>query len=117
VAIVALFLLLEGGRAVSSISGEPTQFLSEQSDEDADDTKPVQQEREAPDESESESKSESETDDTDETTELGHSGLEAGVTFNVHSGKLLFGQLRLAVEGRARISLIILHHCWKSFPD
>jgi hypothetical protein len=111
-AIVALFLLLEGGMASVSIpvqKGNSLFFLSDQASHHADCSKPVPLERESRDEGESE------TDSKDETSELSH-GPTTGIAFNFHSGKLLFFQLRHARESRTGISLIILHHCWKSFP-
>jgi hypothetical protein len=121
VSIITLFLLLEGGKASCAIplleGSSPYLLVDHAEDEAADDKKPVQQEREAPDENESENESEteSENDGKDQASHLSHAFATA-LTFNFHSGKLLFFQLILSVESRAGISLIILHHCWKSFP-
>jgi hypothetical protein len=39
----------------------------------------------------------------------------AEATLNLHAESSLFLQLRLAHESRERISLVVLHHSWKSF--
>lgn len=58
--------------------------------------------------------SESENDCDDQIGKLGNDHA-ADLPINLHNGKLLFQQLRLASEGLTRVSLIILHHSWKSF--
>jgi len=57
--------------------------------------------------------SESENDYHHEIGKLSHR-LPLEIAFT-HSGKSLFLQLRLANESLARISLVVLHHCWKSY--
>ena len=37
------------------------------------------------------------------------------ISSNLHSGKSIFLQLKHAHEILARISLVVLHHCWKSY--
>jgi len=111
-AVVGLFILLQGGKATASISIErdhASYFLSDHSSHDGDCSKSGPMEREARD------ACESENDSKDETKDLSHE-VAHGITHHFHSIKLLFFQLRLASESRASISLIILHHCWKSFP-
>jgi hypothetical protein len=111
VAVVALFLILEGRKAAANISfgkDHASSFLGDYSSHHGDCSKPVPLEREARDEGESEN------DSKDETDQLSHIVTPAS-TRDFHSGKLLFFQLRLASESRTSVSLIILHHCWKSF--
>jgi hypothetical protein len=112
IAIVALFLVQEGRKAPANVSFGKILgacYLSDYAANNSDGTKPGPLEREARDEGESES------DSKDETDPLNHT-VTHRITNVFHSGKLLFFQLRLASESRASISLIILHHCWKSFP-
>jgi hypothetical protein len=111
IAIVTLFLVWEGGNASASVSSKrdtAAYFFDDHSSEHRDSPEPAPLERDVRDEGESESDSE------DEADQLNHT-VTSEITRDFHSGKLLFFQLRLACESRASVSLIILHHCWKSF--
>jgi hypothetical protein len=112
VAIVALFLFMEGVKASPSPSlenGHAAYFLADHPNAHGDCSKSLPIEREVRGENESENDGEE-----DETSELTHN-ITTGITFNSHPGKILFFQLILASESRASISLVILHHCWKCF--
>ena len=58
--------------------------------------------------------SESESDCDSEIGKLSH-GFSLEISSNLHSGKSLLLQLKLANESLARISLFVLHHSWKSY--
>jgi hypothetical protein len=113
VMIVALPILLEGGEASASTpvqKGHSCTVISDNSDHhpDCSNTGPLEREvREG----------ESEIDEEDESSEFSHiHNVPSALRFNDHSGDLLFFQLMVASECRTSISLIILLHCWKSFP-
>lgn len=62
---------------------------------------------ETPDENES-------TDSFDDTPDKLFSGSH-DTKLSLHSGDALLSQLQLSIESRSKVSLIILHHSWKSF--
>jgi hypothetical protein len=106
---VALFLLLgsKPSSGVSFYNGPVSYFLDDHSQAHNDRSLAV------PIESEICKESESEEDGDDKISVSGHT-ISTSIIFDFYSGKLLFSQLILARESRASISLVILHHCWKS---
>jgi len=55
-----------------------------------------------------------ETESGSESTKLSDHLLQE-ISSNLHSGKSIFLQLKHAHEILARISLVVLHHCWQSY--
>ena len=112
VAIIGLFLVLKGEVAAEDNPAIPNThapyFLSDYTHHHHA-CSPI-----APVESQAANGEESENDNKQETHKVGHSPAIYSCV-DLPSQKLVFFQRKLVNESRAAISLIVLHHCWKSF--